>query len=177
MSAPDDRLVVLARVLGEIRARGGIGTTSIEDAIEHAGRYVSFVPAEASIGVDLGSGGGLPGLVVATARPDVRWWLVERRGKRADLLEYAVRTLGLRSIVTVVAADLDEWHELDGTVDVVTARRFAPLAVTATHARRLLRPGGSLVVSTASSSVEVPAELHLRDIVGDVAEFGISAAT
>jgi 16S rRNA (guanine527-N7)-methyltransferase len=99
--------------------------------------------------LDLGSGGGLPGLVVATCRPDLDLILVEARQRACRFLREAVVTLDLAQ-VTVVEARAEEaarWADLRETFDAVVARSFGPPAVTAECAVGFLRPGGRLVVS------------------------------
>ena len=142
----DDAALIAA--LTAIQARGAIGEASIERAIEHAAHYVRRIPADVSRVVDLGSGGGLPGLVIATRRPDLQITLVERRHSRADLLRRAVASLGMGERVVVLAADVAELlRSASSSFDVVTARSFAAPAVTARCASVLLRPGGLLIVS------------------------------
>lgn len=138
----------LRRVLHGIRERGGIGTIDLDDAIEHADRYVALLPHSPGRLADLGSGGGLPGLVIAVRRPDLAVVLVERRLTRADLLRRAVSALRLADRVTVHADDVRRLAEMEsGAFDVVTARSFAAPLVTAEWAGRLLRSGGVLLVS------------------------------
>lgn len=162
----------LTRVLSEIQRRGAIGRGPIDAAIAHARRFVAALPEPVPgvdvIAVDLGSGGGLPGLVIAVDRPDVRLMLIERREKRADLLRYGVRALDLLDRVEVVAADVetvitshsrqlgrgsvdpgsvDPGSVVRGSVDVVTARSFAPPLAVLGVAGRLLRPGGTCIIS------------------------------
>ena len=93
--------------------------------------------------LDLCSGAGLPGLVLALHRPDVQVVLVEPLQRRAAFLSEAVQTLSLRTVV-VRRARAEELH---GTVevDVVTARAVAPLERLAGWAMPLLRPGGRLL--------------------------------
>lgn len=142
----------LLSVLSGIQERGGIGTTDLGDAIEHADRYVALLPRSPGRLADLGSGGGLPGLVIATRRPDLRVVLVERRLTRADLLRRAVSALQMSDRVSVHAADVRQLAEAEGAgFDVVTARSFAAPTVTAVWAGRLLRPGGLLLVSEPPS--------------------------
>jgi hypothetical protein len=112
MLAPDpvdEVLPVLHHVLTEIQRRGAIGRVSIDEAIAHAEQYVAALPDDLHGGelVDLGSGGGLPGLVIIARRPDFRVTLVERRDKRADLLRFGVRGLGATDRAEVVAADAE----------------------------------------------------------------------
>lgn len=144
-SANDHRLTA---VLEGIAARGAIGERSLPVAISHAEEFAAAVPVDAHVVVDLGSGGGLPGLVVAVRRPELQIVLVERRRTRADMLVRAVRALGVDDRVRVVADDVQVLvPELGGTVDAVTARSFAAPPVTLRWAGELLRTGGVAVVS------------------------------
>ncbi len=140
----------LHRVLSEIQRRGGIGRVVIDDAIAHAELFVTALPDEANGGrlVDLGSGGGLPGLVIAASRPDLQVTLIERRDKRADLLRFGVRGLGAMGSVRVISGDVHAVVRREaGKFDVVTARSFGPVADVLRIAEMLLRPGGCLIVS------------------------------
>jgi 16S rRNA (guanine527-N7)-methyltransferase len=97
--------------------------------------------------VDLGSGGGVPGLVLALARPDVRWTLVESVAKKARALRSFVDALRLRQVeVLAERAELmgrDAEHR--AASDLVTARACAPLPVLVEYALPLLRVGGTLL--------------------------------
>ena len=138
----------LLAVLDGIRERGAIGEASLDAAVAHAEQYLRHIPTDARTLADLGSGGGLPGLVIAVRRPDLAIVLVERRTQRADLLRRAVSSLELGSRVEVQATDVKELaDDRAGTFDVVTARSFAAPDVTAQWASRLLADGGVLVVS------------------------------
>jgi 16S rRNA (guanine527-N7)-methyltransferase len=94
--------------------------------------------------VDLGSGAGLPGIVLAIARPDLRIVLVESLHRRAVFLTEVVEHLGL-SNVTVRRARAEELAGagLDG--DIVTARAVAPAARLCRWAAPLLSPSGCLL--------------------------------
>lgn len=153
MSTPDPVdhvLPVLRHVLAEIQRRGAIGRVAIDEAIAHADEYVAALPVDLVGGdlVDLGSGGGLPGLVIVARRPDLRVTLVERRDKRADLLRFGVRGLDATDRVEVVAADVQQVvRRSPGAFDVVSARSFGPVLEVMRLATQLLRPGGCLLVS------------------------------
>jgi len=99
------------------------------------------VAHEVDVACDLGSGAGLPGIVVAVAEPGVRVLLVESRAKRAAFLEFAVLELGLSNADVVVGRAEDLRRE----VDACFARSFAPLPRAWSVAQRILRPGGRLV--------------------------------
>lgn len=93
---------------------------------------------------DLGSGAGLPGLVLAIALPDAQVTLVESAGKKCAWMEATAERLGLAN-VHVVCARAEEWEEGRGVCDVVTARALGALPVLCEYAAPLLREGGALV--------------------------------
>jgi 16S rRNA (guanine527-N7)-methyltransferase len=101
---------------------------------------LALEPSDADA-LDLGSGAGLPGVVVAIARPSLRVGLVEVRRRRVAFLELAVERLGL-SNVAVLAMPAGR---IDRVVDVCFARALAGLSKTWEIARHLLRPQGRLV--------------------------------
>ena len=93
--------------------------------------------------LDLGSGAGLPGLVLAIQRPEVQVVLVEPLQRRATFLSEAVEQLGLRNAL-VRRARAEELHG-KVEVDVVTARAVAPVERLAGWALPLLHAGGRLL--------------------------------
>jgi 16S rRNA (guanine527-N7)-methyltransferase len=97
--------------------------------------------------LDLGSGGGVPGLVLALARPDVSWTLVDSAGKKADALRGFVKALGLGNVAVVAerAETLGRDAAYRSQFDLVAARACAPLPVLAEYALPLVRLGGALV--------------------------------
>ena len=92
---------------------------------------------------DLGSGAGLPGIVLAAMRPDLTVVLVEPLLRRASFLEQVVAELSLRTAVVRRARAEDLAGSL--LVDVVVARAVAPLDRLAGWALPLLHPGGRLL--------------------------------
>jgi 16S rRNA (guanine527-N7)-methyltransferase len=105
--------------------------------------------------LDLGSGGGLPGLVLAVADPSMRWTLLDARERSVAFLSEAVAELGLGHRVRVVlgrAEEVGRDPEHRGRYGLVVARGFGPPAVTAECAAALLEVGGHLVVSEPPGS-------------------------
>jgi 16S rRNA (guanine527-N7)-methyltransferase len=100
-------------------------------------------------GVDLGSGGGLPGLVLALAWPESAWVLLDSHQRAVTFLEETVGELGLAGRVDIVRARAEEYGRGDGRgrAALVVARGFGAPAVTAECAAPLLAVGGRLVVS------------------------------
>ena len=96
--------------------------------------------------VDLGTGGGVPGLVLALARPDVCWTLVDSVRKKADAVREFARALSLDVTVVAERAEAlgrDPAHR--ERHDLVVARACAALPVLAEYALPLLAVGGRLL--------------------------------
>lgn len=93
---------------------------------------------------DVGSGAGLPGLVLAIARPDAHLVLIEPMERRVDWLTEEAAALGLDN-VEVVRARAEE-AELPEPLDQVTARAVSALSKLLPLTAPLLRPGGEFIV-------------------------------
>lgn len=89
--------------------------------------------------MDVGSGGGMPGIPTAIARPDLQITLLDSNTKKTTFLQQAVIELGL-SNVTVAAGRVEAMH--DKKVDVVTSRAFAELADFISLTKHLLNDNG-----------------------------------
>jgi 16S rRNA (guanine527-N7)-methyltransferase len=109
---------------------------------------------------DVGSGAGLPGLVLAIARPDLSVVLVEPMARRTAFLSEVVSALGLDAAVTVLRTRAEEATDRlpGGPADVVTARAVAPLDRLAGWCLPLAKAGGRLLaIKGASASAEAAA--------------------
>jgi len=142
----------LLGVLERARRLGVLGPGPVDEHVVHAERFIDALEdlPTGSVVVDLGSGAGVPGLVVADRRRDLRLALLESLERRAALLDEAVAELGWQDRVTVLHARAEEVGrdtEWRGRADAVLARSFGPPATTAECAAPLLRVGGRLVVS------------------------------
>lgn len=100
--------------------------------------------------LDLGSGGGIPGLVLAQTHPGLQLVLLDATARRSRFLAEAVADLGLGERVEVAEARAESaardpaWRE---AFDAVVARSFGPPGVTAECAVGFLRLGGWLIIS------------------------------
>jgi 16S rRNA (guanine527-N7)-methyltransferase len=120
-----------------------------------------LIPDGASV-VDVGSGAGLPGIVLAVARPDLTVVLVEPLARRTAFLTEAVSRLGLAG-TTVHRARAEECAGVLSPADIVTSRAVAPLDRLAGWCLPLVAVGGRmLAVKGASATEEVAAH---RDAV------------
>jgi 16S rRNA (guanine527-N7)-methyltransferase len=154
MSRPSDQqLKSLIDALGEAQRIGMFGPGSLVEAVMRAWAFVDACPPEARSFVDLGCGGGIPGLVVAVGRPDLHGLLVDRRAKRIDLVVRLIGRLGLRGRIEAWTGDVADLPPARGIQwDVATSRGFGSPAYTAEHAAPLVRPGGVLLVSEPPES-------------------------
>jgi 16S rRNA (guanine527-N7)-methyltransferase len=140
------------RALAEARALGFLGDGPLE---AHERSAAAFAEAIGNLppgarALDLGSGGGVPGLLLASWYPDVRWTLLDKHRRRTSFLARAVASLGWADRVEVVreAAEVaahDSAHR--ATYDLVVSRSFGPPALTAECAVGFLRVGGRFLVA------------------------------
>ncbi|GAA1677851.1 16S rRNA (guanine(527)-N(7))-methyltransferase RsmG [Fodinicola feengrottensis] len=107
--------------------------------------------------IDVGSGAGLPGLVLAVARPDLRITLLEPLERRVTFLTEAVEDLALHQVTVVRGRAEEQAGRLSARI--VTARAVAPLDRLARWCLPLAEPGG-LLVAMKGSSAEAEWETH-----------------
>jgi len=166
---PESRAAGLEQVLENSRELGFLGPGPSVFHVEHALLTVSLSPTEGKA-LDLGSGGGVPGLVVAVARPGLDVVLLDSMAKRCDFLAEAIHQLGIADQVKVEhgrAEVLAQRPDLRASFDLVTARSFGPPAATAECAAGFLRSGARLLVS------EPPDDDPDRWPTGSLAELGL----
>jgi 16S rRNA (guanine527-N7)-methyltransferase len=107
--------------------------------------------------IDVGSGAGLPGLVLAVARPDLKLTLLEPLERRVTFLTEAVEGLKLDNVRVVRGRAEEQAGKL--SAQLVTARAVAPLDKLARWCLPLVRPGGELLAMKGSSA-EAELETH-----------------
>jgi 16S rRNA (guanine527-N7)-methyltransferase len=155
-----------------------INLTSVHDpaqiAIRHVADSLTAVRPLQQAGIDaildLGSGGGFPGLPLAASLPGVEALLVDSVGKKARFLEVAVNAVGLANRVRVGAVRAealaaDRRHR--GRWPAVTVRAVAPLAELVELAFPLLVPGGLLIAwKSADAHAEQATARRAIDALG-----------
>ncbi len=140
----------LVPVLEDAQRLGFVGPGPIVDQVVRSLAFATLAggpPDE--LALDLGSGGGLPGLVLALYWETSRWLLIDSNQRRATWLEGAIRELSMAERVGVVCQRAEETgrSQRRGQAQLITARSFGPPAATAECAAPLLRQGGRLLVS------------------------------
>ena len=114
--------------------------------------------------LDVGAGGGLPGVPLAVACPDLRFTLVDAVQKKTAFLTQAVLELGLRNVEVRHA----RVESMQGEFDVITARAFASLADFVARTRHLLAPGGRWFAMKGRVDAAELAALPASVVVGGV---------
>ncbi|MBI1302501.1 MAG: 16S rRNA (guanine(527)-N(7))-methyltransferase RsmG [Phycisphaera sp.] len=117
----------------------------------------------ATTAIDIGSGGGVPGIPLAIARPDIAWTLLEATGKKARFLEAVVRTLGLANVEVVQSrAEIAARGPLREAFDVATSRAVGALGGLATISVPFLRIGGVMLAIKGARAADELAEAKQR---------------
>ena len=159
----------LANVIGT-RDNTAILLEHITDALSCA---LTGHPAAHQRMIDVGTGGGLPGIPMRIAFPDLRLTLLDATAKKARFLETTAEELGIPGIEVVNrrAEDVGPTVEYRDSFDVAVARAVAALPVVVEYCAPLVRPGGAIIAMKGSPSspeldagaraaVEVGAELE-----------------
>lgn len=140
--------------------RGCIGPGSLESHIDHSEGFVRACPIKSpSVVMDLGSGGGIPGLVLAHRWPSARMILLDSSVRKAEFLRWAVKELCLVDHVSVVVSRAEllgrdpKWRS---SIQVIVSRAFGKPAVVCECASPLLEIGGLLIVSDPPLSAKLP---------------------
>ena len=163
ISVTDSKLVELARLISEWH-----GLTSrpaaelIDDSLvllEHLG--------EGQKVVDVGSGGGLPGLPLKIARPDLSLTLVEADQDKAAFLVRTCAALGLRDVQVLARRAEEVGHEplYREAFDIAVARALAPMRVLAELCLPLVKVGGRLLAQKTEAE-ELSAAGHAIEAMG-----------
>ena len=153
MSSPPGMTV--DAILERSRRLGFLGSGSVRVHVEHALGFTRGIVAPPARLLDLGSGGGVPGLVLALHWTETVTVLLDASERRCAFLTEAVASLGCRDRVTVVRSRAEQAgrrDDLRGHFDAVVARGFGPPAVTAECGAPFLAVGGHLVVSEPPGS-------------------------
>ena len=93
--------------------------------------------------LDVGTGAGLPGIPLALANPDRRFFLLDSNGKKTRFVQHAIGVLGLDN-VTVVQARVEQWETTD-LFDTVISRAFSSLQEFVSNAGRFVARDGCLL--------------------------------
>jgi len=165
ISVTDSKLVELARLISEWPGLvSGPAEELIADSLvllDHLGEAESLV--------DVGSGGGLPGLPLKLARPGLAVTLVEADQQKAAFLVRTCAALGLRDVAVVArrAEEVGQDPLYRESFDVAVARALAPMPVLAELCLPLVRVGGRLLAQKTEAE-DVAAAARAIEMLGGV---------
>ncbi len=163
ISVNDSRLSELARMIeGWPGLVAGDADELVQDSLvllEHLG--------DARTVVDVGSGGGLPGLPLKIARPNLELTLVEADQAKAAFLVQACAALGLRDVAVLArrAEDVGQDARYRETFDVAVARALARMPVLVELCLPLIRVGGTLLAQKTDAE-EMTVARHAIELLG-----------
>lgn len=170
--------------LGELIASAPVNLVSRGDRDDvrrrHLDECVSVAralrPSPGSRWMDLGTGGGLPGLVLAAAFPTVSWTLIDARSKKIAQVEGFVHDLGLANVTTLHARAEDLWRDdnMVGRYDGVVSRAVAGLVQTVALARAFVTNGELIVIRGSDAHVEARRLEEIADEL-DATVIGVEA--
>ena len=142
--------------------------TPLEMVTRHLLDSLAVVPHfQAQRAIDVGTGGGLPGIPLAIVFPEREFVLLDSNSKKTRFLVQAKAELGLDN-VTVVHSRVEEFRPAQ-TFDAVITRAFASVADILTSSRHLLGPGGKFLAMKglvpADELASLPPGFHLEEVI------------
>jgi 16S rRNA (guanine527-N7)-methyltransferase len=141
---------------------------------------LDFLPQGPLKVIDVGSGGGLPGLPLRLARPDLALTLLEANQRKAAFLVQAVATLGLSDVEVVARRAEDAGHAARHreAYDFALARALAPMPVLAELCLPFVAVGGRLLAMKTNAAVEAAsARAAISRLGGELLEIGAAPST
>ena len=155
-------------LLTEAVEAGGIGPNeAVRVDNRHIGDSLLFAGGfrdTPDLVLDVGSGVGLPGIPLSVVMPETRFVLLDRSGRRVDLMKRVTRMLDLPN-VEVVHGDISDW---DTPVDGIVSRASLSPEQALVNFTRLLRPGGRAVVGGSWAAPPVVVGFDLLEVPGTV---------
>lgn len=121
--------------------------------------------------LDVGSGGGLPGIPLAIVDPSKTWVLMDKSQKKTRFLIQAIAELGLKN-VSVVCSRCEDFKSPEG-FDSIVSRAFGTIALMITGTQQLLRPEGRFLAMKGNYPEEEMAELPAGFKVAEIQELKI----
>jgi 16S rRNA (guanine527-N7)-methyltransferase len=152
-----------------ISAWPGLVSGSAEELVEDSLVLLEHL-GEATRVVDVGSGGGLPGLALKIARTDLRVTLIEADQNKAAFLVQACAKLGLPDVEIIAKRAEEAGHEprLRESFDLAVARALAPTPVLVELCLPLVRVGGRLLAQKTDKEEAAAAERAIRLLGGSL---------
>jgi 16S rRNA (guanine527-N7)-methyltransferase len=145
-------------------------TDSLEVAVKHvldSMASIPFIPENARV-LDVGSGGGFPGMVLKIVKPSLDVTLLDASRKKVSFLNHVIRSLGLNGIQTIHRRieELATLPEFQKAFDVVVSRSYAALGIFVANALHVLSTGGMIIAYKIKEAEQEIASLENMPEVG-----------
>ena len=149
-----------------IRDRAEFMKKNVEDSLEIL-KLPEFADAKRIL--DLGTGGGFPGLPLAIACPDKEFYLLDSVAKKLKVVAIAADELGLENVdvLNMRAEDLAKWPAYRESFDIVVSRAVANMSTLSEYCLPFVKTGGYFVAyKTAAASEEIAAAENAVKLLG-----------
>lgn len=126
------------------------------------------IPEDTITAIDIGTGAGFPGLVIAIMRPDIHMTLVDATGKKVVFLKHVAETLGLKNMKAVQARAEDLAHDKKNreNYDVVLSRAVAYLPTLLEYTIPFAKIGGVFIAQKKEGNEEIETSKTAIEILG-----------
>ena len=125
--------------------------------------------------LDIGTGAGLPGIILALASPDTQWILLDGNNKKTRFVQQAVMTLNLKN-VDVVCSRVEN-YEPEHSFSTIVSRAFGSLADFYACSHHLLVPGGSLLAMKGPDPEEEISALSTEEVTTTIIPLSVPGVT
>ncbi len=142
----------------------------------HVMDSLSILPfIQKGVCLDVGTGAGLPGIILALAMPDTHWFLLDGNNKKTRFVQQAVITLNLKNVKIIYSRI--EKYQTEQCFSTIVSRAFTSLAGFYACSHHLLEPGGCLLAMKGSVLENELADLIAKDVVTKVTSLSIPGVT
>jgi len=125
--------------------------------------------------LDIGTGAGLPGIILALASPDTNWTLLDGNNKKTRFVQQAVITLNLKNVE--VNCSRIEKYQAEHRFSTIVSRAFGSLAEFYACSHQLLVPGGSLLAMKGSDPENEISDLSIEDLSTKIIPLSVPGVT
>ncbi len=125
--------------------------------------------------LDIGTGAGLPGIILALARPDTHWILLDGNNKKTRFVQQAVMTLNLKN-VDIVCSRIENYKP-EIRFNTIVSRAFGSLADFYACSHHLLAPGGNLLAMKGPDPENEISDLSAEDVSTKIIPLSVPGVT
>jgi 16S rRNA (guanine527-N7)-methyltransferase len=125
--------------------------------------------------LDIGTGAGLPGIILALAKPDTHWKLLDGNNKKTRFVQQAVITLNIKN-VEVICSRIENYHA-EHRFSTVVSRAFTSLDDFYACSHHLLAPGGSLLAMKGPDPENEISDLSVEDLSTKIIPLSVPGVT